>query len=92
MSAISRHRAIVVVYFGVALTEFRHCGFVAASSIASQSHKQASCSFTTAKVVRLEYDKRVCEALGVRVSKKTLLALYKIFVEEMILTRGLIKD
>jgi hypothetical protein len=92
MNAISRHRAIVVVYFGVALTEFRYGGFVAASSIASQSHKQASCSFTTEKVVRLEYDKRVCEALGVRVSKRTLLALYEILVEGMILTRSLITD
>ena len=42
--------------------------------------------------VRLEYDHDICDALGVKISKKELLALYEVIIKEMIITRHLTKD
>jgi hypothetical protein len=42
--------------------------------------------------VRLEFDTAICDALGKKVEKAELIELYGIFVQEMILTRGLTKD
>jgi len=41
---------------------------------------------------RLDFDLGVSRALGVKLSKADLSSLYQIFVQEMILTRGLTKD
>jgi len=42
--------------------------------------------------VRLEFDMAICGALGVSVTRKELCDLYKVIVEEMIVTRGLARD
>jgi len=42
--------------------------------------------------VRLEFDMAVCDALDVPVTKEELCDLYKVIVEEMIITRGLARD
>jgi len=42
--------------------------------------------------VRLAFDLAVCRALGVRVTRKDLLGLYSIIVQEMMLTQGLKRD
>jgi len=41
---------------------------------------------------RIEFDIAICNALGARISKEDLIELYGIFVQEMILIRGLTKD
>jgi hypothetical protein len=52
------------------------------------SMKQA----VTPSKVRLDFDLSVCKALGVPVTKEELCNLYKVIVEEMIITRGLTRD
>ncbi|MEW6145732.1 MAG: N-6 DNA methylase [Thermodesulfobacteriota bacterium] len=42
--------------------------------------------------VRIDFDLAVLEALGISVKRKELIKLYEIFVNEMIITRGLKKD
>jgi len=42
--------------------------------------------------VRLEFDMAVCAALGLRVTKDELRGLYKVIVDEMIITRRLARD
>lgn len=42
--------------------------------------------------VRLAFDKAVCSALGVEVTEDELREVYKVLVEEMIVTRGLQRD
>jgi hypothetical protein len=42
--------------------------------------------------VRLDFDLEVCKALGIPVSKDELCKIYKVLVEEMIITRGLTRD
>jgi hypothetical protein len=42
--------------------------------------------------VRLEFDMTVCRALGVHITREELCDLYKVIVEEMIITRGLTRD
>jgi hypothetical protein len=43
-------------------------------------------------IVRMNYDLSVCKALGVPMTKKELSELYKVIVDEMIITRGLTRD
>lgn len=42
--------------------------------------------------VRLNFDLAVCKALGIPITKDELYNLYKVIVEEMIITRGLSRD
>jgi hypothetical protein len=42
--------------------------------------------------VRLEFDMAVCNALGVAITRGELCDIYKVIVEEMIVTRGLARD
>jgi len=42
--------------------------------------------------IRLNFDLSVCKALGTSVTKEELYDLYKVIVEEMIITRGLTRD
>lgn len=42
--------------------------------------------------VRMEFDIAISDALGARVREKDLIELYRIFVQEMIMTRGLTTD
>jgi len=42
--------------------------------------------------VRLDFDLSVCNALGVSITKDELCKIYKVLVEEMIITRGLTRD
>jgi hypothetical protein len=41
---------------------------------------------------RIDFDLALCGALGARVQERDLVELYGIFVQEMIMTRGLTKD
>jgi hypothetical protein len=42
--------------------------------------------------VRLNFDISICKALGIRITKDELINLYRVIVEEMIITRGLTRD
>lgn len=42
--------------------------------------------------IRVKFDMAICKALGVPMTEKELHQLYKIIVDEMIITRGLTKD
>lgn len=42
--------------------------------------------------VRLDFDLSVCKALGIAATKDELCKIYKVIVEEMIITRGLTRD
>jgi len=42
--------------------------------------------------IRVEYDLKVCRALGLPVSKKDLITLYNAIVKEMIITRGMKRE
>ena len=42
--------------------------------------------------VRLEFDVAVCKVLGIRVTEEEMLSLYKVIVNEMIITRRLARD
>jgi hypothetical protein len=58
--------------------------------------KQKTLFNTTDKVspskVRLDFDIAVCKALSIQVTKDELLEIYKVLVQEMIVTRGLTRD
>ena len=41
---------------------------------------------------RIKFDLEVCKAIGLKITKKDLLRIYRVFVEEMIVIRGLIRD
>ena len=42
--------------------------------------------------LRMDFDLEVCKALGIPVTKDELHKIYKVLVEEMIITRGLTRD
>jgi len=42
--------------------------------------------------VSIDFDLNVCKALGIPVSRDELCNIYKVIIEEMIITRGLTRD